>query len=60
MIEKIGKEFVRSMKLTDEEELHIIITKTLCISQFFKIDQFEKNFLGFLEKAYEKLFNDKN
>ena len=48
LIDRISTEFVKNLKSTTEEELHIVLSKILCMSQFFKIDQFERDFSSFL------------
>ncbi len=47
-MDRISSEMVKALKSTMEEELQLVLTKILCMSQFFKIDNFDRDFNSFL------------
>jgi len=48
---------MKTLKSTPEEELQLVLSKILCMSQFFKIDNFERDFKSFLSQLHSRFFN---
>ena len=56
-MDRISSELMKTLKCTPEEDLHIVLGKILCMSQFFKIDNFDKDFNSFLSQLHSRFFN---
>jgi hypothetical protein len=56
-MDRLSVELVKCGKINVEEELYSIITKILCMSTFFKMNQPEKEFNGFLNSLRQRFFN---
>jgi hypothetical protein len=51
-MDRISNEIIKTLKSTQEEELQLVLTKILCMSQFFKIDNFDRDFNSFLNQLH--------
>ena len=56
--DKVSQELLKNLKATPEEELHVVFSKILCLSQFFKIENVEQDFHSFLEQINQKFFRE--
>ena len=51
-LDRISNELLKTLRSTPEEELQLVLNKIMCMSQFFKIENFDKDFNSFLNSLH--------
>jgi hypothetical protein len=47
----------KTLKVTAEEEIYYVLCKILCMSQFFKIENFDNDLNSFLMQLHQRFFS---
>jgi histidyl-tRNA synthetase len=59
-LDRISNELLKTLRSTPEEELQLVLNKIMCMSQFFKIENFDKDFNSFLNSLHQRTFTQQN